>query len=334
MSKTWINYKEIKEKVSLEAVLAQYGLLDSLRPSGPNLVGYCPIHKGSNSRQFSVNLERGIYNCFGDCQGGGNVIDFVARMENVPASKAALLLKDWFLSESKTKDRKPVRKAPVKGKAKKPGLVREKKEGEGDADTVNAPLAFKLKTVTREHPFFTEKGIEPETVEYFDLGYCERGMMKGRIAIPVHDEKGELVAYCGRAVTDDQAKQEGKYKLPPNFNKSAVVYNLNRQQGQPDCLILVESYLSVFRLHQSGFPNVAALMGSSLSERQAELISGLLGPHGHIVLLFDADESGRKCTDDCLSRLKNRLFVKSIDVSPYGKKPHHLNPEQLRGLLA
>jgi DNA primase len=75
MTKNWVDFNEIKENVSMEMVLNHYGLVDKLKKSGKNLVGCCPIHKGSNNRQFSVNLERNIFNCFGNCKSGGNIID-------------------------------------------------------------------------------------------------------------------------------------------------------------------------------------------------------------------------------------------------------------------
>jgi len=93
----WVNYKEVKEKVSLKMVLERYHVLDTMKPSGNNYTCCCPIHKGTNSRQFSANFERNIWQCFGDCQAGGNVLDFVAQIENVNIRKAALMLRDWYL---------------------------------------------------------------------------------------------------------------------------------------------------------------------------------------------------------------------------------------------
>jgi DNA primase len=274
--KNWVDYKTIKEQVTIEIVLKKYGFFDELKKTGPNIVGCCPIHKGTNPRQFSVNLEKSIWKCFGNCQAGGNVLDFVARMEGVEIREAALLLKDWFGIESEPEPEgegdRPALADREENKEEK--LVREEKQarqsyqhkqgGQGTGELVNPPLKFRLKSLEPEHIWFEEKGIEPATVKHFGLGFCTKGMMRGRIAIPIHNERGELVAYCGRAVSQEQIKEGGKYKLPANFHKSAVVYNLNRlEQGRParpacaakaggGLLVLVESFLSVWWLYQAG----------------------------------------------------------------------------------
>ena len=196
-------------------------------------------------------------------------------------------------------------------------------------------MKFQFKSLDPDHAFFAERGILPATVEHFGLGYCSKGMMKGRIAIPIHNEKGELVAYWRPGAVDaGLAETEGKYKLPPNFVKSAVVYNLNRQAPETEAFILVESFLSVFRLHQAGYPNALSLMGSALSERQEELILGRLAKGGRLYLMFDADESGQSCASDCLLRLGHKAFVKAVDIGGLAPKPHRLTADQIVSLLA
>jgi DNA primase len=321
----------------MEMVLKHYGLWDKLKKSGSNLASCCPIHKGSNSRQFSVDPEKNIFNCFGNCKSGGNVLDFVSKMEGISIREAGLFLKGRFLSPPIRQDRqKPNTKAAEEEKKSDTAPLAQPK-GEKTVNPaksgVNPPLNFKLKSLKTDHPFFAERKINPATVEYFGLGFCTRGILKNRIAIPIHNEKAELVAYCGRSVNDEQTKKEGKYKLPKNFVKSAVVYNLHRQKKDESTLILVESFISVFHLHQAGLSNVLALMGSQLSKEQEELIIGYSAPDVKIILMFDADASGRECTDDCLKKLGHRVFTRAIDLEPYAPKPHHLTLEQINALI-
>ena len=321
----FVKYKEIKERVSMEAVLKHYHVLEKLKTSGQNLVGCCPLHQGSNPNQFSVSLERNLFNCFGDCKAGGNVLDFVARMERIDIHQAAVLLQKWFVAND----------FPAEGAkpSKTPKLVREGKPGAKNGGPVNPPLTFKLKGLDSGHQFFVDHGITPETARYFEAGFATKGLMAGRVAIPIHNERGEPVAYCGRAVSQEQAEKEGKYKLPGGFLKQRVIYNLNRFEKNDCRLVLVESFLSVWKLYQYGYKNVVALMGSVLGEDQARLIIETLGPAGQVILLFDADEDGEHCTIDTLKRLSRGLYVKAPDLSSFAHKPHHLTAEQAKTII-
>jgi DNA primase len=329
----WVDYKTVKDRVNMEMVLEKYGV--KLKKSGKSHVCCCPIHKGTNSRQFSVDLERSIWQCFGDCKTGGNVLDFTAMMEfgNKESSsirRAALKLKDWFLPE--TVKEEPSNEEPDTEESSGPEEIPD--TAEDPKERVNKPLKFELKNLDPHHKWFESRGISQETVQYFGLGLQKKGKtIPNRIAIPIHDHLGQLVAYCGRAVHKGQVKEEGKYKLPANFFKSKVAYNLHRQPKEIKVLILVESFISVWKLHQMGFPGTVALMGSQLSSSQEELIAGFLGPHKRLVCMFDADEAGRKCAEDCLIRLSKRHYVKVIDIAPYAKKPHKLTPETLHACL-
>ena len=170
---------------------------------------------------------------------------------------------------------------------------------EDEERKINKPLKFELKNLDSDHEWFQTRGILPEIVKYFGLGLQKKGKaIPNRIAIPIHNDLGQMVAYCGRAVDKNQIRKEGKYKLPANFSKSEIVYNLNRQPKEAKALILVESYISVWKLHQMGISCAVAIMGSQLSIQQEKLITGFLGPHKRIVCMFDADEAGKKCALD------------------------------------
>lgn len=93
----WVNFKDIKEKVNIEDLLSHYNLLETLKVKGKELIGYCPIHDKNhyNKNSFSVNTEKNVWHCF-SCDAGGNILDFVAIMENVDIRKAGLLIKKWF----------------------------------------------------------------------------------------------------------------------------------------------------------------------------------------------------------------------------------------------
>src|ERR1700693_1434960 len=93
---SFLDFKAVKAAIKMEQVLEHYGLLDTFKRSGDSLSGPCPIHKGSNPTQFRVSLSKNIWNCFSECKHGGNVLDFIARMENVTIHAAALKAIEWF----------------------------------------------------------------------------------------------------------------------------------------------------------------------------------------------------------------------------------------------
>jgi DNA primase len=115
---------------------------------------------------------------------------------------------------------------------------------------VNPPLKVALKSLDPNHAYLQERGFAPETIAAFGVGMCTgKGIMASRIAIPIHNEPGELVAYAGRW-PGELPEGEGKYKLPMGFHKSLVVYNLHRarEHAKDAGLIVVEGFFDAMRL--------------------------------------------------------------------------------------
>src|SRR5260370_20415490 len=158
--------------------------------------------------------------------------------------------------------------------------------GVGEQRASNKPLTFQLKSIDHEHAYLKARGITAETADTFGVGFFSgRGSMSGRVVIPIHNEKGELVAYAGRVVDSS----EPRYKFPAGFHKGQVLYNLHRVTA-PEVFI-VEGFFDCMKVWQSLHPFVAALMGSSLSEHQERL---LLKHFKKVTLLLDGDTAGRE----------------------------------------
>jgi len=193
----------------------------------------------------------------------------------------------------------------------------ESPAGESTA-ALNKPLNFQLKNVDPVHPYLAGRGITKETAEAFGVGYfSNRGSMSGRVVIPIHNERGELVAYAGRAVDHS----EPRYKLPAGFHKSLELYNLHRAIGESDTagrVVVVEGFFDCMKVSQAGFPCVA-LMGSSLSEAQEEL---MVRHFKNACLMLD----------ECLVRLGRRMWVRAVVLGD-GKQPDLLTGEEIAGLL-
>ena len=148
--------------------------------------------------------------------------------------------------------------------------------------------------------------------------------MAGRVVVPIHDEKGFLVAYAGRSV--DQT--EPKYRFPPRFRKSLVLFNLHRAATHGESVVVVEGFFDCIKVHQAGLPCVVALMGCSLSIRQEEL---LRQHFREVILLLDGDKAGRSAGTIIAKRLVSKLSTRLVEV-PDGSQPDQMGADQIRCL--
>jgi DNA primase len=313
--KAWVDFKQVKETVSMAMVLEQYGV-NWLRKSRDQLRGRCPIHKGEGERTFHVSLTKEAFNCF-SCGAKGNVLDFVAAMEGCTIREAALKLQEWF---GVGEGRAAARKAP-KTKADRPA---------GQATVVNPPLGFELR-VDPEYEYGPKRGLSPETVRRFGAGLClSKGMFSGRYVMPLHDGEGQLVGYAGRSIDG----REPKYLFPAGekgFQKRHLLFNLHREIEKPAeerWAVVVEGFFDAMKVAQAGYPCVA-LLGSTLSAEQEEL---LYRHFRRVVVLFDGDEAGRSAAEDCLVRLGRRLFVRAVMLGD-GEQPDSMTVEEIRATL-
>ena len=199
-------------------------------------------------------------------------------------------------------------------------LVREKQG-------CNRPLSFALTDIDYAHPYLTQRGIECATAVVFGVGfYAGPGLMSGRIVIPIRNERGEIVAYAGRALDG----RLPKYRLPSGFRKAWELFNLQHARATGNrTVILVEGYFDCMRVHQSGFPSAVALMGSSLSLEQERV---LVGRFERVMLMLDGDATGQAATRVIRARLAGRCHVVVVPV-PDGMQPDQLAPTVVANLL-
>ncbi|MFY9821959.1 MAG: CHC2 zinc finger domain-containing protein [Thermoanaerobaculia bacterium] len=282
MPQGFVSFAEVKRAVTMEAVLVRYGLKEILVPKGKNLAGLCPFCKGKSARQFQVNPVKNAWYCFG-CKAGGNVLDFVAKKEGVGVRTAALRLDSWFelgLAEEAEKSSAPSAPAEAPKVAEEPPPVVEE-----ILPAENPPLTFTLKTLDPNHAELAALGIGTETIERFGAGYCSKGLLKGRLAIPIHSSRGELLAYAGLAV-EDQASP--RYLFPPKFHPALEVFNLHRlidvvEETGP--LYLASEIEGVLRLAEEGVVAALGLFDGSLSPEQEEAIVGALSLYEGFLLV-------------------------------------------------
>jgi DNA primase len=337
---SFVDFKAVKAAITMEKVLEHYGLLDRFKKSGDSLNGPCPIHKGSNPTQFRVSISKNIWNCFSECKHGGNVLDFIARMENASIHAAALKAIEWFsldpeaMSAEKPQEADHPDEAPKGSNDAPPKPVPQKPAAAPEKNTPNHPLKFRLEKLEREHPYLTERGLILETIISFGVGYCGKGMMAGRIAIPIHNEDGNVVAYVGRWPGEPPGDTP-KYKLPPGFRKSLELFNIDRAVKEPSDqpLVIVEGFFDCMKLHQHGCRRVVALMGSTMSAAQEELIRKHTDSKSQVIVMLDEDEAGQAGREDIAVRLAKFVFVKIHAFEKPDTQPDNLTAEEVSALF-
>ena len=346
----WIDFAEIRARVSLEDVLlGMYQLGERLKRSGKKLIGPCPIHGGDNPRAFQADLEKNVWYCHTGCHRGGNALDLVSALERFPIRDAALKLHAAYLAAGApvaappppratakpgsaprappTGDvpppRTPAQSAPTSASSEE-GAAEEAPEG-----SVNPPLSIKL-TLSHDHPhLLKERGLSLETVTAFNVGYCARGLLRGMIAFPIRDEDGDLVAYAGRRLKSADIREHGKYRFPKNFRKELVLYNLDRVKAiaGKEGIVLLEGFFSVLALSERGIPNAVASMGCTLSEAQADLLAEYAP---HVAILYDGDDAGRGGSLQAQELLEKRNVPSTRILLPEGTEPEGHSGRLLR----
>ncbi len=339
MKKNWIDFKALRAHLDFAAVLEHYGV--EVKRKGNQHHGFCPLpnHNGKkNSPSFSANLEKGIFQCFG-CGAKGNILDFALFMEKAdPESGPALhevaqKLQQRFCPELGNSDE---RKQPA---AQKPAVPKPT-EPKGEFPViVNEPLDFGLKGLDATHPYLLGRGFTPETIERFGLGFCSRGMLKDRVAIPLHDADGRLIGYAGRVVDDSTITEDNpRYRFPGErkrvgqineFRKTLFLYNGFRIKTPVDQLVVVEGFASVWWLDQNELPHVVATMGADCSEKQAGLIVSLVKSGGTVWIMPDGDKAGERHAQALLTLISPHRSVRWMKL-PDAKQPTDLSAEQLK----
>jgi DNA primase len=337
---SFVDFKAVKAAITMEQVLEHYGILDKFKRGSDSLSGPCPIHKGSNPTQFRISISKNIWNCFSECKHGGNVLDFIARMEDVSIHAAALKAIEWFnldpeaMSASSEEEAGETSEAPKAGDAPRPKPA-AKPAPAPENSAPNKPLQFRLDKLERSHPYLAERGLTLETIVDFGIGFCAKGMMADRIAIPIQNPEGNVVAYAGR-FPGEPPEGTPKYKLPQGFRKSQELFNIDRAIKEPadKPLIIVEGFFDCMKLHQFGFRKVVALMGSTMSAAQEELIRKHTDRNSQVIVMLDEDEAGKAGREDIAVRLAKFCFVKTHVFEEAGAQPDQLSAEDMAALFA
>ncbi|MER3535981.1 MAG: DNA primase [Thermus sp.] len=311
----------VKSRLSLKEVVSRYVVL---RPAGKGRwKGLCPFHQ-EKTPSFYVDEDKGLFYCFG-CKAGGDLIQFVERIEGLDFKEALRRLAEeagvayeappesrkrellWVLEEAQRYFQKGLEKSPqalayLKGR----GLWEETIHRFGLG---YAPASFEgLTAHLRKQGIPLEEGIRAGVLAEKEGRVFDR--FRNRITFPIKDALGRVVAFSGRTL--EASSLEPKYLNSPEtalFRKREVLfaYPEARPRLREGRAILVEGLLDAIALHQLGFQESVAVLGSSLSEEQALLLKkqGVQ----EIYLAFDRDEAGRRATLQSLEREVVRGFL-------------------------
>lgn len=321
---------ELVERSDIVDVVSQYV---QLTKKGGNLFGLCPFHN-EKTPSFSVSPDKQIYHCFG-CGKGGGVVSFIMAIENLSFPDAVRFLaeKNGMTVPEESGDQEIPRQrkrmlelnreaarwfyaclnGPEGAKAAaylgKRGISRKTANRFGLGA---APEGWdKLLTAMRAKGFTQEELLgaglvtsgqrrkENGTRSVYDK-------FRDRLIFPVIDIRGEVVGFSGRALNDDQ---EPKYLNSPEtlvFSKRRTLFGMNLAKNtKRGSILLVEGNVDVVTLHQAGFDNAVASMGTSLTTEQTRLISRYAK---EIIICYDNDPAGKKATERALDLLKNSEF--------------------------
>ncbi len=328
--------EEIRLKNDIVDVISSYV---KLQKKGNSYFGLCPFHN-EKSPSFSVSRSKQMYYCFG-CGAGGNVFTFIMEYENYTFAEALKLLAQRagvelpeieYSNEAKEKASRKATLLEINKLAAKYFYAQLKSE--------------KGKTA---YTYLTQRGLSEETITAFGLGYSNvysddlykylklqgysdellqnAGLISisekngvydkfwNRVMFPIMDVNNRVIGFGGRVM----GKGEPKYLNSPEtevFDKSRNLYGLNRARtSRKNYFLLCEGYMDVIALHQAGFTNAIASLGTAFTSGHASLIKRYVN---EVYLTFDSDEAGTKAALRAIPILKEAgIVAKIIRMEPY-----------------
>ena len=328
--------EEVRQKNDIVDVVSQYV---KLTRKGSSYFGLCPFHN-EKTPSFSVTPGKQMYYCFG-CGAGGNVFNFIMEYENYTFGEALKHLAD--------------RAGVELPKIEYSREVREKAQERAELLEINKQAAqyfyYQLRTEkgAQGYQYLTGRGLSEETMRKFGLGYSDKfggglyqflkskgygddrlresglfnvderhGMYDkfwNRVIFPIMDVNNRVIGFGGRVMGDGKPK----YLNSPEtkiFDKSRNLYGLNvARTTRRKYLILCEGYMDVISMHQAGFTNAVASLGTALTSGHASLLKRYTQ---EVLLLYDSDEAGVRAALRAIPILQEAgVNSRVVNLRPY-----------------
>ena len=342
---------ELIARNPIEDVVGQYV---SLKRSGANMFGLCPFH-GEKTASFSVAPDKGIYYCFG-CHKGGGAVNFMMEVENLSYPDAVRALAKrvglevpedeqyqsryraqerlWALMKEAGRFYHSQLYAPVGQQC----LEYVQKRGLNKAIVTRFGIGFAPNSWNALVDAMRKKGYTDQELKDADLVGERNGRIydrfRNRLMFPIFDVRGNVIGFGGRVLDDSKPKYlNSNETLIFNKRKNLFGMNFAKMTKQP-FIILVEGNIDVVALHQFGFDNAVASLGTSLTEEQVNLLSRYTQ---QVVLTYDTDEAGQRAAQRAIPMLeKAGIQVKVLQMKD-AKDPdeflHKFGPDRFKLLL-
>ncbi len=328
--------EEVRMKNDIVDVISGYV---RLQKKGSSYFGLCPFHN-EKSPSFSVSRQKQMYYCFG-CGAGGNVFTFLMEYENLTFVEAVQMLADRAGVE--------LPKAEYSREAKERADLKATLLEINKAAAQYFYVQLKSEQGKAGYAYLKNRGLSDETIQAFGLGYSSRSggslyqylKSKGyreeqirqaglistdekngvydkfwnRVMFPIMDVNSRVIGFGGRVMGDAKPKYLNSPETPV-FDKSRNLYGLNRARAsRKPYFLLCEGYMDVIALHQAGFTNAVASLGTALTSGHASLIKRYVQ---EVYLTYDSDEAGTRAALRGVPILKAAgISAKVIRMDPY-----------------
>lgn len=305
---------ELIDKNDIVEVVSMYA---KLKRSGRTYRGLCPIHNDRKNPSLSVDPQNRLFKCFG-CGAGGTVIQFIMAKENLDFMEAVK-----FLAQ-RSGMTLPQRQTPAE--AREAAIRRDKKARMLEMHKETAKYFYKCLCDKKNFvalEYLRKRNLSNETIKKFGIGYapqksglgeylsekgfsyaeiCDAALIykgehgyfdkfRGRVMFPIFDIRGNVIAFGGRTIFDDKAKYINS-NGSVIYNKSQTLFAFNyAKDSKREEFLLMEGNVDVISLHQAGFDNATASLGTAFTREQALLIKRY---KNKVILCYDSDEAGQK----------------------------------------
>ena len=327
--------EEIRSRNDIVDVVSSYV---KLQKRGSTYFGLCPFHS-EKSPSFSVTPSKQMYYCFG-CGAGGNAYTFIMKYENYSFTEAVKALADragvalpegeYSAEEKKRADLKArlleVNKEAakyyyhvLKSEKGRVGYEYLKNRGLSDDTITKFGLGYSTNYTNDLYNYLKNKDFDDYVLKesglfnYSEKKVCDK--FSGRVMFPIMDVNNRVIGFGGRVMGDGQPK----YLNSPEtilFDKSRNLYGMNiARNSKKEYMLICEGYMDVISLHQAGFTNAVASLGTAYTLRQAALIKRYAD---NVCLTYDSDGAGVKAALRAIPISKEAgLSVKVINMKPY-----------------